>query len=403
MKKLLLSSAIALVMTTNVNADTRPETDLWLGGFAEYYSTDQSQSGAPDFLNDGLGFGAEIGLRFSPEWAVRLEFSDLNISASPADQSGKRLGVDGLYFLPDDMMYVFAGLKSIDIVDSDTVVNVGLGKHWDTDVSDNLKIITELAAYSRQGISNVDLGLKVGLSYRFGSTASAPVVTKPMPAPGPKDSDNDGVMDPADNCANTPAGISVDSYGCNADVDADGILNGIDACPNTPAGTVVGAKGCSLVLDTDQDGILDDVDQCTDTPMTDKVDANGCSVFVDEEVSINVNVLFGNNSSVIGNAGDAQFQELADFMNRYPATDAVIEGHASAPGAAAYNMMISAKRADSVKTLLTDTYGISPVRLTAKGFGETQLLDTSNTAEANKVNRRITARLSASKRVKVER
>jgi OOP family OmpA-OmpF porin len=39
--------------------------------------------------------------------------------------------------------------------------------------------------------------------------------------------------------------------------------------------------------------------------------------------------------------------------------------------------------------------------LSSIGYGETQLLDTSNTREANKVNRRITAKVSASKREKV--
>ena len=149
--------------------------------------------------------------------------------------------------------------------------------------------------------------------------------------------------------------------------------------------------------------VLNDVDQCEDTPMTDIADENGCSVFTQEQVLTNIKVLFGNNSSVINNPGDLQFQKFADFMDRYPATDTVIEGHASAPGDANYNMMLSQRRADAVKTLLINKYGIDGVRLTAKGFGENQLLDTSKTAAANKVNRRIIAKVSASKRMKVKR
>ena len=276
------------------------------------------------------------------------------------------------------------------------MVNIGLGKHWNLD--DNVKIITEVAAYQplASGNSNTHIGFKLGLAYAFGGS-SAPVMPKN------KDTDNDGVFDNVDQCANTPIGTRVDSVGCSLDGDADGVLNTIDMCPDTPAGTKVGAKGCSLVLDTDQDGILDEQDQCADTPMSDKVDANGCSVFVEEEVSTNINVLFGNNSSVISNDTNAQFQAFADFMNRFPDTVAVIEGHASAPGAADYNMMLSQKRANSVRTLLINDYGISASRLTAKGFGETQLIDTSNTAAANKINRRITAKVTASNKVKVQR
>jgi len=217
------------------------------------------------------------------------------------------------------------------------------------------------------------------------------------------DSDNDGVFDKMDQCAGTPIGIRVDSVGCALDSDGDGILNTIDMCPDTPAGKKVSSVGCSLILDTDQDGVLNDADQCEDTPVMDKVDENGCSVFIEEQVLTNIKVLFGNNSSVINNPKDPQFQEFADFMDRYPTTDTVIEGHASAPGDADYNMMLSQKRADAVRTLLINQYGIDGVRLTAKGFGETQLLDTSNTEAANKANRRITAKVSVSKRIKVQR
>jgi OOP family OmpA-OmpF porin len=425
MKNLLAFSAVAIAvaLSTNVQAQSK-ENEKWVAGFIEDYSTDHAETGLPDFLDNGVGLGVEFGMRFTPDWAVRVEASNLDIDASPTDHSGNRVGVDVLYFLPDDLLYAFGGLKNTEIVDGDAMVNLGLGKHWD--LSDSVKIITEVAAYQPldSNNSNTHIGLKLGLAYAFGGSTTPAAPTDGdndgvfdskdqclnTPAGTPVDSmgcnldlDADGVINRLDNCPNTPAGTQVDSYGCNNDVDADGILNTIDKCPDTPAGTKVGAKGCSLILDTDQDGVLDNVDQCAGTPMSDKVDVSGCSVFVDEEVSTNVKVLFGNNSSIIDNPNDAQFQEFADFMNRFPATDAVIEGHASAPGDADYNMMLSQKRADSVRTLLINEYGISSTRLTSKGFGETQLLDTSNTAAANKVNRRITAKVSASKKVKVER
>jgi OOP family OmpA-OmpF porin len=395
MKKLLLISAVAAALSANVQAQTK-ENEKWVAGFIEYYSTDQAETGLPDFLDNGVGLGVEFGLRYTPEWAFRIEASKLDIDASPNDANGSRFGVDVLYFLPDDLLYAFGGLKNTEIVDGDAMVNIGLGKHWD--VSDNVKIITEVAAYQplASDNSNTHIGLKLGLAYTFGGSTMTAL-------PISVDSDNDGVFDKMDECANTPIGTRVDNVGCALDSDGDGVLNTIDMCPDTPAGTKVGAKGCSLILDTDQDGVLDDVDQCADTPMTDKVDENGCSVFTEEQVSTNIIVLFGNNSSVITNPNDSQFQAFADFMNRYPDTDTVIEGHSSAPGEADYNMMISQKRADAVRTLLINKYGIDSVRLTAKGFGESQLLDTSNTVAANKANRRITAKVSASNRIKVER
>jgi OOP family OmpA-OmpF porin len=417
MKKLLLLSAIAAALSANVQAQAK-ENEKWVAGFIEDYSTDNAETGLPSFLDNGVGLG------LTSEWAVRVEASQLEIDALPNDATGSRVGLDVLYFLPEDLFYSFGGLKNTEIVDGDAMVNIGVGKHWD--VSDDFKIITEVAAYHpiASGDSNTHLGLKLGVAYVFGGTTTVSA---------PKDGDNDGVFDnldkcqdtPAgtqvdkmgctldldddgvinrlDNCPNTPAGTQVDSYGCNNDLDGDGVTNNIDMCPNTVAGTPVGAKGCSLLLDADQDGVLDDKDQCADTPMTDKVNATGCGVFVGEEVSTNINVLFDNNSSAISKSDDAQLQAFADFMNRFPATDTVIEGHASAPGNADYNMMISKKRADSVRTLLINEYGIDAARLTSKGFGENQLLDTSNTAAANKINRRITAKVTASKTMKVER
>lgn len=444
MKKLLVLSAVAAALSANVQAQEQPkENDKWVAGFVEYYSAENESA---SFIDDdqGAGVGVEFGYRFSEEMAVRFEASymDMDVYNEFLNEDSNRFGVDLMYFLPDDELYFFGGLKRVEIVNTDAMANIGIGKHWEPaknwdlgeyqELGNRLKIITELAAYqtiasgnnATSDNNNTHVGFKLGLAYAFGGT-NGPSMSK--------DSDNDGVVDSKDQCADTPAGIAVDSMGCILDLDGDGVINRLDNCPDTPAGTEVdsygckndldndgvannidmcpntapgvkvGAKGCSLVLDTDQDGVLDDVDNCADTPLTDKVDAKGCSVFTEEEVSINVKVLFANNSSVIGNSDASQFQEVADFMNRYPGTDAVIEGHASAPGTDDYNLMLSQKRANAVRTLLIEKYGIKAERLIAIGFGETQLLDTANTAAANKANRRIVVKVATSTRVKVKR
>ncbi|MCE5263447.1 MAG: OmpA family protein [Deltaproteobacteria bacterium] len=69
------------------------------------------------------------------------------------------------------------------------------------------------------------------------------------------DSDNDGVPDnldyrndfaPYDKCANTPAGVKVDLWGCPLDADKDGVPDYLDKCPNTPAGVNVDRDGCPI-------------------------------------------------------------------------------------------------------------------------------------------------------------
>lgn len=374
MKKLLIVSAVAAALSANVFAqESNKENKKWVAGFIEYYSTDHGETGFPDYLDNGYGFGIEYGYKFTPEWAARIEASSLRIDSvqNPANRShedGSRVGFDAMYFMSD--FYAFGGVKYTEIAEGDVMANIGLGKHWDTESA--VKIVTEVAAYKDfGGDSATHLGFKVGLSYPFGGSP-APMV--------PKDSDNDGVMDGQDKCQFTPAGTRVDATGC-----------------------AIVVSSVAQDSDQDRDGVMDSRDNCANTPIGDKVDANGCSIFSEEEVSTDLRVLFGNNSSVISNPNDAKFQEFADFMKRFPDTDTVIEGHASAPGDADYNMMLSKKRAQAVRTLLINDYGIDADRITAIGFGETQLLDTSNTAAANKANRRITAKVTASKRVRVQK
>lgn len=83
-----------------------------------------------------------------------------------------------------------------------------------------------------------------------------PTGTCDVPKP-PEDSDKDGVLDPNDKCADTPAGTEVDETGCPVqeeeeetpaivDTDGDGVADVNDRCANTPAGTQVDATGCPV-------------------------------------------------------------------------------------------------------------------------------------------------------------
>lgn len=90
------------------------------------------------------------------------------------------------------------------------------------------------------------------------------------------DADNDGVDDNIDQCANTPAGATINSVGCPSDSDGDSVLDGLDQCANTPMGAVVDANGCPL--DSDNDSIFDGIDQCPGTTVGAIVDNVGCEV-----------------------------------------------------------------------------------------------------------------------------
>lgn len=60
------------------------------------------------------------------------------------------------------------------------------------------------------------------------------------------DEDGDGVMDFADICPFTPAGVQVDEKGCPVDSDKDGVPDYLDLEPNTALGAMVNADGETL-------------------------------------------------------------------------------------------------------------------------------------------------------------
>ena len=390
-----ISCAAALALALQLpaaQADNDETYQGWVGIFAEYYDPDNNKPEPSGYLDEGHSLGLEAGWRFNQSWGARIEWANMVLEEESGEfgstnTNGPRYGVDAMYFLKDDLLYVFAGVKQEEVADHHTVIDLGVGKHWG--LTNRIKVITEAAAYQDTDESLLDFGLKLGLAYTFGS------LNQPTPTPAPvviSDRDKDGVPDGRDRCPNSARGAKVSANGCELADDNDGVVNSKDQCPTTVAGAQVDAKGCEL--DADQDGVMNSQDKCPRTPAGDRVDSQGCSVLAEGEVSVSLAVQFANNSADIGNPDDTQFADFAAFMQRYPNTTAVIEGHSSADGAADYNLRLSQRRADSVRQLLIDQYGVDADRLDAIGYGETRLLDTSGSAAAARLNRRIEARVS---------
>ena len=82
---------------------------------------------------------------------------------------------------------------------------------------------------------------------------------------------------------------------------------------------------------------------------------------------------------------------LGTYMNKYPDTTAVIEGHTDNVGESDYNLKLSQQRADSVVSYLVNDLHIAPSRLTAVGYGETRPIADNSTTEGQQANRRIDA------------
>lgn len=82
---------------------------------------------------------------------------------------------------------------------------------------------------------------------------------------------------------------------------------------------------------------------------------------------------------------------IATFLQKYPATTAVIEGHTDNVGIPLDNLRLSRHRADSVVAYLIDAHDIAASRLSAIGYGETRPLGDNGTNDGKRINRRIGA------------
>lgn len=82
---------------------------------------------------------------------------------------------------------------------------------------------------------------------------------------------------------------------------------------------------------------------------------------------------------------------VGTFMNKYPDTTAVIEGHSDNVGTDDFNLKLSLRRAQAVVTYLVDTLHIAPARLSAVGYGSSRPIADNSTKEGQQMNRRIDA------------
>jgi len=86
-----------------------------------------------------------------------------------------------------------------------------------------------------------------------------------------------------------------------------------------------------------------------------------------------------------------EIKKVADYMNQYPETTAVIEGHTDNVGMRAKNMRLSQDRANSIKNYLVTKFKINSARLKAVGFGPDKPIAGNDTAEGRQKNRRVQA------------
>ena len=110
-----------------------------------------------------------------------------------------------------------------------------------------------------------------------------------------------------------------------------------------------------------------------------------------EKVTIELEVLFETDKSIVRPEYYSKVSELAAFMVKYPNTVVTIEGHTDSRASDSYNQALSQRRVDAVKEVLITQFSIAPERLTAIGYGESQPRASNDNAEGRQLNRRVVA------------
>ncbi len=346
----------SMLMSAIVSADDhRWEASAGLG--YQFFDSERD-------LDDSSVVNLGVGYVLDEHWTLEALLTDFEteLDNSSVDFDGRQYRLDALYHLSERdkwQPYLVLGVGEQELdpdhfsAAKETLVNLGVGVK--RQLSDKWQLRGDARAFHSLDEEHTDYGLNLAVNYMFGASLKA--------AKAVLDEDKDGVADSVDSCLGTSLGVAVDSRGCPLDGDGDGVYDSRDQCPETAAGLRVDAKGCAQVLT--------------------------------ETVSIKLEVNFDTDSAHVKEEFMAEIQELADFMGRYLHTVVTVEGHTDDRGAAAYNQVLSQKRADAVRRLLIERMAIDAGRVEAIGYGEAQPIASNESIDGRLNNRRVVAKVSS--------
>jgi outer membrane protein OmpA-like peptidoglycan-associated protein len=311
---------------------------------------------------------------------------------------------------------------------------------------ERLSITGGLGAGLFSGIGQPSYRIFVGLGYALtgASSAAEPAPPRPeclaqpgqpIPADCPPplpDADADGVGDETDTCpaeAEDLDGVD-DGDGCpdpDSDGDGDGVPDPDDGCPADAedADGFADDDGCPET-DIDADGLLDETDQCPFEPedADGEADEDGCpdlppgaalqgkgdgcpdgtaptpegecytriEQFDPRLSSISDAVQFTDHTAELSATSRPMLDQVVDLLDQNPRLRLMVMGHTDGRGDYTRNVQLSQQRATVVLDYLTrqskDPRRLAP-RIQAVGKGDTEPLDTNDTAVGRRRNRRV--------------
>lgn len=110
-------------------------------------------------------------------------------------------------------------------------------------------------------------------------------------------------------------------------------------------------------------------------------------------VTFKGDVTFDTNSAEVRPGLYSEINRVAGVMTQYPETLIRVEGHTDSVGSDAYNMDLSTRRANAVKTLLVQR-GVADSRIEVVGYGETIPIATNDTEAGRQKNRRVEIKIA---------
>jgi len=345
---------------------------------------------------------------------------DANIKYDLDGLVGKIFGGTSPYFNP--FIYAGGGYSSLDSR-GEGMFNYGWGFNvW---LSETVGIVYQTGS-KESFADNVPSHYQhsLGVVFRFGGVDTdgdgiydkedaCPEVAGLKEFNGCPDSDGDGIKDGDDSCPNV-AGLAT-LNGC-PDADGDGIADKDDMCPNDKGtkanngcpdtdgdgvvdkddkcATVAGPKangGCPWP-DTDGDGVLDKDDNCKNE--AGPASNNGCPEPVISDVAeakmgeFAKTILFNSGRSSFKAGVSEKLDGIVKIMQEFPKATFTVGGHTDSTGSKKINDGLSQKRAEAVMNYLTSK-GVDPSRLSAKGYGSVNPIDSNDTRAGRANNRRV--------------
>ena len=221
--------------------------------------------------------------------------------------------------------------------------------------------------------------------------------TDPADCAGPVvDMDADGVPDRMDHCPGTPAGCTVDDYGCEWDSDGDGVCDGRDRCPNTPEGSKVNADGCddaqraggrAPMPAAPESKPMERPSQPTAPPSKPQSEMERKLL---ETGTIRLErIYFETNSANLLPESETTLDEAGQTLEKFPDLKIEVQGHTDTRGTAAHNQRLSQARAESVRRYLLDHFQLRGDNLVAHGYGESRPETREKNEEELLRNRRV--------------